>query len=198
MEYNTYVKLFIINFIYFTISFLLIFSNQNYSAVNISSPLMLTISNLFLFLMNSSLISYELVEKFNLIEEYKISFCQVIPFLFIIGYTVIFISLIFRIKRILQCLNLNKIVSMNIKNKAKIFYSRRFALDERFYCKIITIIIMIIMLLVGFFYWKNEGYIPVPYYFMKYFTNTKNEYNISIISLIKFVFIGLLYILLKE
>jgi len=82
-------------------------------------------------------------------------------------------------KRILQCLNLNKIVSMNIKNKSKIFYSRRFALDERFYCKVITIIIMLIMLLVGFFYWKNGGYIPVPYYFMKYFINTKNEYNIS-------------------
>ena len=129
--------------------------------------------------MNSSLISLELVEQFNLFEEYKRSFNQIIPFLFIIGYCVIFISLILRMKRILQCLNLNKIVSMNIKNKSKIFYSRRFALDERFYCKVITIIIMLIMLLVGFFYWKNGGYIPVPYYFMKYFINTKNEYNIS-------------------
>ena len=129
--------------------------------------------------MTSSLISLELVDHFNLLEEYKRSFNQIIPFLFIIGYCVIFISLILRMKRILQCLNLNKIVSMNIKNKSKIFYSRRFALDERFYCKIISIIIMIIMLLVGFFYWKNGGYIPVPYYFMKYFINTKNEYNIS-------------------
>ena len=179
MEYNNYVKIFIINFIFHTISFLLIFSKQNYSAVNISSPLMITLSNICLFVMNSSLISLELVEQFNLFEEYKRSFNQIIPFLFIIGYCVIFISLILRMKRILQCLNLNKIVSMNIKNKSKIFYSRRFALDERFYCKVITIIIMLIMLLVGFFYWKNGGYIPVPYYFMKYFINTKNEYNIS-------------------
>ena len=180
MEYNTYVKLFIINFLFYTISFLLIFSNQNFSAVNISSPLMITLSNICLFIMTSSLISLELVENFNLLDEYKRSFNQIIPFLFIIGYSVIFISLIFRIKRILQCLNLTKIVSMNIKNKAKIFYSRRFALDERFYCKVITIIIMLIMLLVGFFYWKNGGYIPVPYYFMNNFTNVKNEYNISI------------------
>ena len=179
MEYNTYVKLFIINFIFYTISFLLIFSNQHYSAVNISSPLMITLTNICLFVMTSSLISLELVDHFNLLEEYKRSFNQIIPFLFIIGYCVIFISLILRMKRILQCLNLNKIVSMNIKNKSKIFYSRRFALDERFYCKVITIIIMLIMLLVGFFYWKNGGYIPVPYYFMKYFINTKNEYNIS-------------------
>ena len=179
MEYNTYVKLFIINFIFYTISFLLIFSNQHYSAVNISSPLMITLTNICLFVMTSSLISLELVDHFNLLEEYKRSFNQIIPFLFIIGYCVIFISLILRMKRILQCLNLNKIVSMNIKNKSKIFYSRRFALDERFYCKVITIIIMLIMLLVGFFYWKNGGYIPVPFYFMKYFTNTKNEYNIS-------------------
>jgi len=179
MEYNNYVKIFIINFIFHTISFLLIFAKQNYSAVNISSPLMITLSNICLFVMNSSLISLELVEQFNLFEEYKRSFNQIIPFLFIIGYCVIFISLILRMKRILQCLNLNKIVSMNIKNKSKIFYSRRFALDERFYCKVITIIIMLIMLLVGFFYWKNGGYIPVPYYFMKYFINTKNEYNIS-------------------
>ena len=179
MEYNSYIKLFILNFLFFTISFFSMFILQNYSAVNISSPLMITLSNICLFVMNSSLISLELVEQFNLFEEYKRSFNQIIPFLFIIGYCVIFISLILRMKRILQCLNLNKIVSMNIKNKSKIFYSRRFALDERFYCKVITIIIMLIMLLVGFFYWKNGGYIPVPYYFMKYFINTKNEYNIS-------------------
>ena len=175
MEYNTYVKYFIGNFIYFTISLILIFLNQKYSAINISSPLMLTISNLFLFLMNSSLISYELVEKYNLIEEYKISFCQVIPFLFIIGYNVVFISLYLRIKRFINSIRFNKVISHNKKNKADIFYSNRYVLDERYYCKICTLLIMFVLLFVGYFYWKYQYYIPVPYFFMKYFTNNLND-----------------------
>ena len=175
MEYISYVPYFIYNFIYFTITFILIFLTQNYSAVNISSPLMLTISNLFLFLMNSSLISYELVEKYNLIEEYKISFCQVIPFLFIIGYNIVFISLYLRIKRFVDSIRLNKIISYNNKNKANLFYSNRYVLDEGFYCKRFTLLIMFILFFVGFFYWKYQFYIPVPYFFMKYFTNNLNE-----------------------
>ena len=171
MEYNSYIKLFILNFLFFTISFFSMFILQNYSAVNISSPLMITLSNICLFVINSSLIAFELVKKYNLIEEYKRSFCQIIPFLFIIGYTIVFLSLLFRIKRILQCINLNKIISMNIKNKAKIFYTRRYAFDERFFCKVIIVLIMIVMLIVGFFIWKNGGYIPIPYFFMKYFNN---------------------------
>ena len=187
MELAIYYKYFIGNFIYFTLSFLFLFLNQSYSAINISSPLMLTLSNLCLFIMNSFLISYELVEKYNVIEDYKISFCQIIPFLFIIGYILVFISLILRINRIIKCLNLNKILSLDVKNKTNIFYSQKYILDEKFYCKIITIIIMFVMLFVGLLFYYKGGFIPVPFYFIKYFINNLNE-NITLefIKLINF------------
>ena len=187
MELAIYYKYFIGNFIYFTLSFLFLFLNQSYSAINISSPLMLTLSNLCLFIMNSFLISYELVDKYNVIEDYKISFCQIIPFLFIIGYILVFISLILRINRIIKCLNLNKILSIDVKNKTNIFYSQKYILDEKFYCKIITIIIMFVMLFVGLLFYYKGGFIPVPFYFIKYFINNLNE-NITLefIKLINF------------
>ena len=52
MEYNIYIKLFILNFLFFTISFFSMFILQNYSAVNISSPLMITLSNICLFVIS--------------------------------------------------------------------------------------------------------------------------------------------------
>lgn len=167
MDYNSYILLFIINLFIFLISFVLVFKRSKYSSVAIRSPKIIIISNICSFLLTSAFITYEMIEDYDNIEDYNFSFCNLIPFCYTIFHFSIFVSLIFRMHRMVQCCTMNNIINNTVKSKAKTFYSRRFLLDEQFYTKALTIFLAALTAILGLIYINVKGNIPLPYHFMK-------------------------------
>ena len=144
MGKKSYLFLLFINFLIHFFSLFVIFKQQRYSSLCIRSANLLSISTFSLFIMSSSIISYEIIDKFDNILNYKISYCNIIPFLFILCHFSFFISFIFRMQRIIQLQEINNIIlKNNIKNKANKFYSKKYSLSEIFYIKLYSITIVI-------------------------------------------------------
>ena len=148
----------IINIIVHIIIICLILKNKNYSGIYVRSPILLTLSNLFLCLMSSSL----LLNKYYLINETnnydKLSKNLMILFYFsIFG---IFLSLIFRIRRFSLIEKINIIITNNYENKTTKFYNNLHKLYEKFYLLIFLIFHLSVLLIFSFIklLYKNSNY----------------------------------------
>ena len=176
MGIKSYFFLLFINFSIHFFSLFVIFKQQHFSSLCIRSSNLLSISTFSLFIMSSSIISYELIDKFDNILNYKMSYCNIIPFIFILCHFSFFISFIFRMQRIIQLQEINNIfLKNNVKNKANKFYSKKYSLSEIFYIKLYSLTIVMIFVILFIYFYKNKGYIPIPFHFLKYITIKDNN-----------------------
>ena len=166
MEYNLYLILFIINLLFYLLSFLLVFQQINYSSLSIRSPKLILLSSLSSFLSTSSLITYEFLDDFSNITNYHFLFCNFIPFCFLILHFIQFVSIIFRIHRIIQCCSVNTFILHNTKSKAKTFFTKRFLIQQKFYIRLFTLIIGIIFIVIGLFFLSENGKVVMPFHFI--------------------------------
>ena len=142
-----YLSLLIFDILIYLLSFYLIWKRKQYQEISLRSPFLLIMNNLGGFFMTFTYLLYETFEdelNNSDLNTQKL-FCEILPYNYIVFHSLMLISFYLRCHRI--------IISCNIADNEKKddFITNRYLYTERYYVKVLTIV-MIIILIISFFF----------------------------------------------
>ena len=135
MNYNSiyWWIIFGLNFLLYGLCCIIIIKRKNYTSISIRSPTLLLSTILGNFFITTIILLYQIFEN-NIISSFYYLF-----------RVMLFLSIILRYQRILLCCKIDKMDKQEIELDRKEFSEKRFLFQEKFYVKILLVVLVIFL-----------------------------------------------------